>query len=88
MVKQKGFYPYKYMNHFEKFNEELPGKKILYISFTGKKISDKDYDHVLKVLDRFKMKTINDYHHLHLTVIWVGYLGVRFKWGQVKLHPV
>ena len=27
LVKQKGFYPYEYMNNFEKFEEELPGKK-------------------------------------------------------------
>ena len=27
LVKQKGFYPYEYMNHFEKFKEQLPSKK-------------------------------------------------------------
>ena len=26
-VKQKGFYPYEYMNYFEKFKEQLPCKK-------------------------------------------------------------
>ena len=26
LVKQKGFYPYKYMSHFQKFKEELPSK--------------------------------------------------------------
>ena len=31
LVKQKGFYPYEYMSSFEKFQEELPGKKkVLY----------------------------------------------------------
>ena len=42
LVKQKGFYPYEYMNNFEKFEEELPGKKKLYSSLTGKKISCKE----------------------------------------------
>ena len=27
LVKQKGFYPYDYMNDFEKFKEELPRKQ-------------------------------------------------------------
>ena len=27
LVKQKGFYPYDYMNDFEKFKEELPSKQ-------------------------------------------------------------
>ena len=27
LVKQKRFYPYEYMNHFEKFKEQLPSKK-------------------------------------------------------------
>ena len=27
LVKQKGFYPYDYMNDFEKFKEKLPGKE-------------------------------------------------------------
>ena len=31
-----------------------------------KKISDKCYEHVLKVWDRFEMKAMNDYHDLYL----------------------
>ena len=27
LVKQKGFYPYEYMNDFEKLKEELPSKE-------------------------------------------------------------
>ena len=30
LVKQKGFYPYEYMNDFEKFKEELPMKEKIY----------------------------------------------------------
>ena len=61
LVKQKGFYPYKYMNDFEKFKEELPSKTKFYSPLTGKKISDKEYDQVLKEWNKFKMKTLNDY---------------------------
>ena len=49
LAMQKGFYPYEYMNGFENFKEQLPNKKKFYSSLIGKKISDKDYEHVLKV---------------------------------------
>ena len=66
LVKQKYFYPYEYMSSFEKFKEQLPSKEKFYSSLTGKNISDKDYEHVLCVWDKFKMKSINDYHELYL----------------------
>ena len=50
LVKQKGFYSYEYMSDFEKFKEELPDKEKFYNFLTVKKISDKEYDHVLKGL--------------------------------------
>ena len=31
-----------------------------------KKISDKEYQHVLKVWNKFEMKTMKDYHDLYL----------------------
>ena len=37
LVKQKGFYPYEYINEFEKFKEELPRKKKFYSLLIGKK---------------------------------------------------
>ena len=45
LVKQKGFYPYKYMTDFEKFREKLPSKEKFYSSLRCKKISDKEYEH-------------------------------------------
>ena len=33
---------------------------------TGKIISDKDYEHALKVWNVFEMKTMKDYHDLYL----------------------
>ena len=41
LLKQKGDYPYKYMNSFERFNEEkLPAKKYFYSSMKDGKIDD------------------------------------------------
>ena len=41
LLKQKGNYPYKYMNSSERFNEEkLPAKKYFYSSIKDRKIGD------------------------------------------------
>ena len=66
LVKQKGFYPYEHMSDFEKFKEELPNKEEFYSSLTYKKITDKEYDHILKIWNKFEMKMMNDYHNLYL----------------------
>ena len=61
LVQQKVFYPYEYMTDFKRFKEQLPSKEKLYSSLTGKKISNKKYDHILKVLNKFEMTTIKNY---------------------------
>ena len=42
LVKQKGFYPYEYMNDFEKFKEESPSKEKFYSFLTDKKLVTKN----------------------------------------------
>ena len=49
LVKQKEFYPYGYLSDFEKLKEELPRKKMFYSLSTDRKISHKEYEHVLNV---------------------------------------
>ena len=39
------------MCDFKKFNETLPTKNELYSSLSGKGISDKEYQHVVKSLE-------------------------------------
>ena len=56
LVRQKWLYPYKYMSDFEKFKEELLSKENFYSSLTGKAISDKEYEHALKVWINIKWK--------------------------------
>ena len=58
LVKQKGFYFYEYMSDFEKFKDELPNKEKLYSSLTDRKISDKEYEHVLSLWKKIEMKTM------------------------------
>ena len=62
----KGFYPYEYMSDFERFKEELPSKENVYSQLTDKKVSDKKYEHILKVWNKFRKKKMKDYHDFHL----------------------
>ena len=75
LLKQKGDYPYEYVNSFERFNEEkLPARKYFYSSIKNGKIghdgkrsdghiSIKDYLTCEKILDKFGMKYMGDYHN-------------------------
>ena len=60
LVKLKEFYHYVYMSDFEKFKKELTSKENFYSSLTGKRNSDKEYDHALKVWNKFEIKTMKD----------------------------
>ena len=53
LVKQKGYYQYQYMSDFENFKERLLNKEKFYSLLADKKVSDKEYEHVLKVWDMF-----------------------------------
>ena len=78
LLKQKGNYPYEYMNSFERFNEEkLPARKYFYSSTKDEKIGDdgkisdghisvKDYLTCEKIWDKFEMKNMGDYHDHYL----------------------
>ena len=44
------------MSSFEKLKEKLPSKEKFYRSLTGQKIDDKQYEHPLKVWERFQTK--------------------------------
>ena len=66
LVKQKGQYPYEYMDSFEKFFEgKLPDRSKFYSSLKDECISEKDYLHA-NVWNVFKMNTLANYHDLYL----------------------
>ena len=66
LIKQKGFYPYEYMDTEEKFNDtEPPPREAFYSKLSGRGISEKDYKHVWNVWHTFKMKIFKDYHELY-----------------------
>ena len=66
LVKQKGFYPDKCMNYFEKFKEELSGKERFHSSLTGRNINGKEFEHAFNVWNKSEMKTMKYYSDLCL----------------------
>ena len=78
LLKQKGDYPYEYMNSFERFNEEkLPARKYFFSSTKKGKIGDdgkisdghislKDFLTCEKIWDKFDIKDMVDYHDHYL----------------------
>ena len=78
ILKQKGAYPYEYMDNFERFNEQkLPARKHFFSLNKKGKIDDdgeisvghisiKDYLTCEKIWDKFKMKNIGHYHDNYL----------------------
>ena len=54
------------MIKFKRFKEQLTRKENFYSSLTVKKINDKKYEHVIKVLKKFETKTTKDFHDLYL----------------------
>ena len=61
------------MSDFQKFKEQRPRKEKFYRSLTAKKVSDKEYENVLKVWSKFETKMMKDYHHLHLRCDMTGF---------------
>ena len=66
LLKQKGFYPYEYMDNIEKLKDtKPPPQKAFYSKLTGNKISNNNYNHVLKVWETLKMKNLKEYHEVY-----------------------
>ena len=66
LLKQKGFFPYDYMDNIEKLKDSKPPpQKVFYSKLTGKGINNYNYNHVLNVWKSFNMKTLKDYLKLY-----------------------
>ena len=66
-MKQKGIYPYDYMDSFEKIHEkQLPSEKDFYSILYDEHVTDEQYNHAQNVWKTFNLKTMGDYHDLYL----------------------
>ena len=67
LPKQKGVYPYEYMDSFKKFSEDkLPDRCEFYSSLKDESINEEDYLHAINIWNVFKMNAMGDYHNLYL----------------------
>ena len=62
---------YEYVSNFEKFKDQLSSKENIYSLLTDRKITDREYEHILYVWNMFEMKPMKEYHDLYLNVTFV-----------------
>ena len=86
LVKQKGVYPYKYMDSFKKFSEDkVPDRCKFFSSLKDKCISEKDCLKVNNTWNAFKMNTMGDYYDLYLKTDVLLLAGVFGKFVSACL---
>ena len=67
LLLRKGFYPYEYMDDWEKFiGTTLPEKVEFYSSLSMEEFTDADYMHGKRVCKDFKIKNLGEYHDWYL----------------------
>ena len=68
LLKQKGFFPYDYLDSIDKLKETTPPpQEAFYSKLKGKGINNYNYKHVLNVWKTFKMKTFKDFLSVYNT---------------------
>ena len=66
LLKQKGFFPYEYLDNLEKLKDTIPPPQdAFYSKLSGKGINESCYEHVLNVWKKFNIKTLKDYLKLY-----------------------
>ena len=67
LVKERGIYPYEYMNSFKNFKEnKLPDKSKFFISLNNCGINEKEYQRAINAWKVFEIKNLGEYHDLYL----------------------
>lgn len=67
LLRQKGVYPYDYMDSWSRFEEKrLPKKDLFYNSLSCEHITCDEYKRALKIWDTFHIKSMGEYTDLYL----------------------
>ena len=74
------------MSDFEKFKEKFPIKEKFYSSLIDRKITNKQYEHVINIWSKSEMKTMKDYHDLYLKcdILLLGDVFKKFRNNSLK----
>jgi len=80
-TKQKGAYPYEYMNDRSKFGEKrLPPKDAFYSALIETPITDAEYARTQRAWNVFECKTMQDYHeYLKTDVVLLADVFENFR---------
>ena len=67
LLKQKGVYPYSYMNSWERFEETcIPPRACFFNTLKNCDITDADYARVCRIFSIFELKTLGELHDLYV----------------------
>ena len=66
-IKRKGFYPYDYMDSFDRFDKSrLPTQIAFFSKLSDSPCSDTQYAHATQVWTAFECESMTDYHDNYL----------------------
>ena len=91
MLLRKGFYPYEYMDSWDKFNEtSMPNKESFYSNLTMENITETDYIHANNVFKTFKLNNLRDYHDLYVQsdTLLLADVFENFRKACIKTHEL
>ncbi|CAG2236577.1 unnamed protein product [Mytilus edulis] len=91
LLKQKGFYPYEYIDSIKKFEDKkLPEIEIFYSKLKKETITKEEYKHAQRVWEHYNCKTLLDYHNLYLKtdVLILADAFEKFRKFFIKYHEI
>ena len=91
LLKQKGFYPYEYMNSSKKFKDKkLPEVEQFYSKLKRETITKEEHKHAQRVWEHYNCKTLLDYHNLYLKsdVLILADAFEKFRKFFLKHHEI
>lgn len=94
LLSKKGFYPYEYVDSFERYKEtSLPPIEKFYSKISNSNISNNDYNHAINIWNEFKIKNLGEYHRLYnitdvliLADVFTNFRNICYK--TYKLDPL
>lgn len=87
LIKQKGLYPYDYVDSWSKFSlKQIPSKKHFYNSLTSEHISEEEYSRAKKIWDVFNIRSLGEYTDLYLKSDVLLLCDIFEKFRNSSLH--
>ena len=83
LLLRKGFYPFEYMDNWERFDEtSLPDKEYHYSFYSSLNMENR---HGNKVFKKFKLKNLGEYHDLLLADVFENFRNMCIKVYELDL---